>query len=354
MEGNELPHLLDTCAQISVMPDELIPSAARTGDKVRVKGFNGVAELRDIAVTKIKIRDKEFEEKVALAKLEELEGKGILALNLREKDSWDIMNMMSERGKRVGEVETRAMVKERKENDTRQENSELKEERVVVKPMGVSKEDKDEELENGLDAQKKVVEQSASVDVAAVGDKASEVGDEAVEGESSEIAGLGQVDNVDAAVDLPCVQKGVDQQKLIEETKEDCTLAICRALADKKEWGYFLEKGLLLSRQIDPFYGPIICIVLPASRRNFVLDIAHERTGHLGYRKVEMLTNSKLIWPFLSKEVSQNCASCQLCQKANKAGPHRVPMVNRPVITEIFEKNCCRYSWAIAKRKRGC
>ena len=33
------------------------------------------------------------------------------------------------------------------------------------------------------------------------------MGDEAVEGESSEIAGLGQVENVDAVVDLPCVLK---------------------------------------------------------------------------------------------------------------------------------------------------
>ena len=32
------------------MPDELISSAARTSDKVRV-GFNSVAELRDIAIT---------------------------------------------------------------------------------------------------------------------------------------------------------------------------------------------------------------------------------------------------------------------------------------------------------------
>ena len=53
------------------------------------------------------------------------------------------------------------MVKERKENDTSQEKSDLEEESVVVKPMGVSKEDKDEELENGVDAQKEAVELSA-------------------------------------------------------------------------------------------------------------------------------------------------------------------------------------------------
>ena len=55
------------------------------------------------------------------------------------------------------------MVKERKENDTRQEKSDLDEERVVVKPMGVSKEDKDRKLENGVDAQKEFVELSAGL-----------------------------------------------------------------------------------------------------------------------------------------------------------------------------------------------
>ena len=160
------------------------------------------------------------------------------------------------------------------------------------------------------------------------------------------------MENEDTAVDLPCVQKG-DQQKLIEKTKEYYTLAICRALADKKERGYFWEKGLLLSRQIDPFYGPVIRIVLPASRRKFVLDIAHERTGYLGYRKVEMLIKSIFIWPFLSKEVRQHCASCQLCHKANKTGPRRVPMVNRPVITEIFEKIAVDIVGPLPKGKGG-
>ena len=41
--------------------------------------------------------------------------------------------MLSEREKRVCEVETR----KRKENDTRQEKSDLDKERVVVKQMGV-------------------------------------------------------------------------------------------------------------------------------------------------------------------------------------------------------------------------
>ena len=120
-----------------------------------------------------------------------------------------------------------------------------------------------------------------------------------------------------------------------------------------KKRGYFWEEGLLLSRQIDPFYGPIIQIVLPAFRRKFVLDIVHELTGHLGYQKVEIFIKSKFIWPFLSKEVRQHCASCQLCQKANKARLRRVPMVNRPVITEIFEKIAIDIVGPLPKGKGG-
>ena len=96
-----------------------------------------------------------------------------------------------------------------------------------------------------------------------------------------------------------------------------------------------ISGGLLLSRQIYPFFGPIICI---GSRRKLVLDMAHECMGHMGYRKVETL-KSNLIWPFSSKEVRQHCASCQICHKAYKVGRHRMLMINRPVITEILEKN---------------
>ena len=43
------------------------------------------------------------------------------------------------RENRVCEVETRAMVKERKENDTRQEKNDMEKEKIVVKPMDVSR-----------------------------------------------------------------------------------------------------------------------------------------------------------------------------------------------------------------------
>ena len=54
-----------------------------------------------------------------------------------------------------------------------------------------------------------------------------------------EIAGLEQVENVNAAVDLPWVLKGEDQLKAGRRDEEILHVTICRTLADKKEQGYF-------------------------------------------------------------------------------------------------------------------
>ena len=67
VEGKQLPLLLDTGAQISVMPAELVPTSAKAGDKVRIKKFNGIAELRDYAEVRIKEGDKEFVERVCIS-----------------------------------------------------------------------------------------------------------------------------------------------------------------------------------------------------------------------------------------------------------------------------------------------
>ena len=79
--------LLDTGAQISVFPVEVVPEAVRTGEQVRVEGYSGNSELRELAKVEIVLGEKVLHEKVALASMRELDGKGLLALNLRRKDA---------------------------------------------------------------------------------------------------------------------------------------------------------------------------------------------------------------------------------------------------------------------------
>ena len=76
----ELLLLLDTGAHISIIPEEIIPPAAKTGEVVRVKGFTGVAELRSIAKVKINVNGVLRDYKVALCPGKDMGDKGILAI----------------------------------------------------------------------------------------------------------------------------------------------------------------------------------------------------------------------------------------------------------------------------------
>jgi len=62
---SKLPLLLDSGAQISVIPEEVVPSIARTGESIKVKGFTGGSQLRETARVKIRIGDKVLDELVA-------------------------------------------------------------------------------------------------------------------------------------------------------------------------------------------------------------------------------------------------------------------------------------------------
>ncbi len=49
------------------------------------------------------------------------------------------------------------------------------------------------------------------------------------------------------------------------------------------------------------------------------------------------MIQKKLTWPNISSEIDVYCKSCVVCQKSNKQGQSRVPMVERPVVTEPYE-----------------
>lgn len=77
--------LLYTGVQITILPEEVVPVEAKTGDKVRVKGYVGKSELRDVAKVKIRVGNRTWEETVALVKGSEISWKGLLAINLHKK-----------------------------------------------------------------------------------------------------------------------------------------------------------------------------------------------------------------------------------------------------------------------------
>ena len=78
-------------------------------------------------------------------------------------------------------------------------------------------------------------------------------------------------------------------------------------------------------------------MVLPESFKGRVLEMAHERSGHLGARKVKALIKQRFIWPGMGQDVISHCRSCSVCQRCAKSKARKVPLVEREVLSEPFE-----------------
>ena len=88
---------------------------------------------------------------------------------------------------------------------------------------------------------------------------------------------------------------------------------------------------------MDNDLQPMDRLVLPRSRRQFVLKLAHDHTGHFSTKKVKDLINSRFTWPRLTSDVENVVRTCESCLKVNKAGNKAVKLVERPVISEPYE-----------------
>ena len=181
----------------------------------------------------------------------------------------------------------------------------------------------------------------------------SEVGDEADEQDPS---GLAEVESLDSTpsvevsgmdtsvlveddVDLGCptLVDNDDVTKLKAEIAEDDTLKHCKKLADSGMMGYMWKEGLLFHRVVDASEGACERLVLPKVRRQLVVSLAHDKSSHLGSKKVRDLINTRFTWPGLGVDVNEYVKSCETCLTINKAGNKQAKMVERPIISEPFE-----------------
>ena len=51
----QLPVLLDSGADISVLPEEVVPAVAKIQDKVRLNGYDGKSKLREVTWVTIRL-----------------------------------------------------------------------------------------------------------------------------------------------------------------------------------------------------------------------------------------------------------------------------------------------------------
>ena len=94
-------------------------------------------------------------------------------------------------------------------------------------------------------------------------------------------------------------------------------------------------------------------IVVPRHKRNDILTLAHEKSEHLGYRKVIAMIAKHFYWPFMVREIISHCKSCDTCARCNTSGQKRAPLQMRPILSEPFEAIACDLIGPFQKGRHG-
>lgn len=147
---------------------------------------------------------------------------------------------------------------------------------------------------------------------------------------------------------------GKDNVEFKKAVKVDVSLKAWRELANKGERGFTWKDGLLIKNMYVTWKELRDVIVLPQGWRSKILSIAHEKSGHLSGDKVSSIVRRLFLWPGIGIEIAKHCRSCVVCQHRNKSKPNKVPIVERPVLSEPFEDVAIDIVGPLPKSRGGC
>ena len=142
------------------------------------------------------------------------------------------------------------------------------------------------------------------------------------------------------SVEIPLPDIGCDSWKLGEEQKADSTLSNLWKKAEKSEKGYTFEHGVLVHHTSDGVDDLVVRVVVPASRRQQVLQMGHSSSiaGHFGVKKTHAKIARHFMWPGLYSQVKAYVRTCKGCQLAAKQHKSRAPLQPLPCVGEPFQK----------------
>ena len=347
MEGTVNGHktlvLLDSGADISVVPADLVSDSQIVREQVSVKAFgNSPAMVLPMADVEFALGDSKWSERVAVTPVSDgVSGEVLLSLDLKSQRGLQIVlwangvvNMD------VARVTTRSQAEEERRKDEKEVEFVNKcnpvVTPVVVDPVVSDECDASDEL--GTMEGQVVLHESLDDVVLENEEVLVESVDLPVDEEediSYELVDYGVCD--DSIVIPPVEDDSSDRAALAAETLTDSTLEGWRKGAEKGGEGLDWDNGLLYRIVDDHDMEHIRLLVLPKSRRQKVLVLAHERLGHMGARRVKSIIRQKFAWPGMGQDVIRHCRSCVQCQKGAKNPARKVPLMERAVLSEPFE-----------------
>jgi hypothetical protein len=126
---------------------------------------------------------------------------------------------------------------------------------------------------------------------------------------------------------------------------------------------FYTKNGVLMRKYRPPSepaneqWQVIHQIIVPKIYQNEVLNIAHDSPmgGHLGVRKTRDKIWKHFWWPTLTKDVSDYCRTCHVCQMIGKPnqGPPIAPLKPIPAFEEPFSRVIIDCVGPLPKTKSG-
>ena len=348
VNGHEAQVLFDSGADISIVPEEMVEPSLFSGGRVAVKPFGATtAMILPLAEVAFKIGELSWSETVAVAPMSE-ESENEVLCNLRLQSERGLQLVLMANGvehREVSRVTTRAQTRQEREKGEDSVRKEPSADTLVPDGLDVGNVPGEEvelaapELES-LDAVEELFLENEEFEEDEDGEECYKLREDAKAGEN---------------LDVPPVRSVKDSRKhLIEETGRDPTLAVWRALADKREKGLVWEDGLMFKSVRTQVLDEEKVLVLPKMFRAKVLVLAHDKLGHMGARRVKALVKARFSWPGLGKDVVEYVRSCPECQRCAKAQARKAPLMERRVFSEPFEVMGVDIVGPFPKGRGGC
>ena len=340
VNGHEAHLLLDSGADISIVPEVLVQPEQFSGENVAVRPFGTtVPMIFPVADLTFRIGELEWQERVAVAPmLEDEQGEVICRLDIKSERGLKLVMLANDiEWIDVARMTTRSQSKENEKQEKEDLAERAKESPRVkaVVPNG-----QDVINEPGEEVELEVAEQEVLAEEEEDEECEFTLGIEqdASEDENEELYKLRERLENEVEIVVPPVRQGKHSgQALVLETKSDPSLQAWRALADKRENGLIWKDGLMFQSVTTHVLESELVLVLPKSFRVKVLELAHDNLGHMGARRVKIILKARFSWPGLGKDVVEYCKTCPSCQVCTKRASRKAPMMERRVLSEPFE-----------------
>ncbi len=346
--------LIDSGAEVGVVPRSLVDQGAERCGEMHISGVNGVTSVHQSTVVEYEVGGLRLAKLAMIDERAEDEAMCIVPFDIANKKEVATFRVAVEEMKGpemeqgARETKIKVLTRSQAKAEALSEGSDPDAGYTDLWSVGESGEAENTVLEERDESEKidGQVEEGRSEVSAGEEGTPSDLGDvtPVTEEEKPFVEYAGQIGPVGKGSD------GVDFRK---ELGEDESLTEWRELGERKERGFQWKKGVLVRSQYVTWEQFRDVLMVPKSYRRRILELGHEKNGHLSGDKVEKMVGKYFVWPGMVKEVGEHCKSCEVCQRKNKHTPRRALAVERPLLSEPFEAVAVDLVGPLPKGKGG-